>query len=225
MMMETIMSAELDINVDQLDTSGLDPIMAKIIAEAAEKGRKKIEELQAKQAADRKSRVIGWKERQTKRKAEERDVRIKSGAEICQTFIQEVAGPYLRFCGRDDLEKFKDLRIVFIPGKSDQASGSSVAILDGTKRISTSYKASLQQMDEREERLLGRLQEKTGFTAGTPIEMMEEIARLQSQLSAQQHGKDGRMAVCQAAQDVAMVYADNRDIEPEMEKLLEAFQK
>jgi hypothetical protein len=217
--------SELDINVEQLDTSGMDPIMQKIVSDAMAEGRKRARELAEKQASDRKSRVIGWKERQAKRKAEERKVRVKSGAEICQTFIQEVAGPYLRFCGRDDLEKFSDLRIVFIPGKSDQASGSSVAILDGSKRISTSYKASLQQMDEREERLLGRLQETTGFTAGSPIEMMEEIARLQSQLSAQQRGRDGRMAVCQAAQDVAMAYADKRDLDSEMEKLLEAFQK
>jgi hypothetical protein len=80
-------------------------------------------------------------------------------------------------------------------------------------------------MNEKEQRLLGRLQEKTGFTAGSSIEMMEEIARLQSELSTIQNGKEGRMAVCQAAQNVTMAWAESRDIEPEMEKLLESFQK
>lgn len=219
------MSAELDINVEQLDTSGLDPIMAKIVADAVEKGRKKAAELAAKQASERRNKVLGWKERQAKRRAAEREARVLEGTDICETFIQEIAGAYLRLTQRDDVDKIASLKINFIPGPSDQSRSASIGISDGHKRIRTIYRASLQQMQEKEDRLLTRLQEKTGFTAGSPIEMMEEIARLQSQLSAMQNGKEGRVAVCEAAQQVALAYADNRDLKPEMEKLLEAFQK
>ena len=219
------MSTELNIDVEQIDTTGLDPIMAKIVREAAEKGRIAAQEIADKQARERRGKVLGWKERQAKRKKEERKVRIKDGADICETFIQEVAGAYLRLTQRDDAEKIASLKINFIPGPSDQSRSASVAISDGHKRIRTVYRASLQQLQERDNRLLTRLQEKTGFTAGSPVEMMEEIARLQSQLSAMQNGKEGRVAICEAAQNVAMAFADNRDLEPEMEKLLEAFQK
>jgi len=226
------MSTEMNVNaaelnaVDaELDTSGLDPLLRKIVENAIEEGRRQAAKQAAEVATERKSRVLGWKERQANRRAKEREVLVKGGVEIVETFVQEMAGPYLRLCSRDDVEKIKDLRITFVPGRCDQAGDTSVAIFDGNKRLSTIYKASLQQMKEKENRLLGRLQEKTGFTAGSPIEMMEEIARLQSILSTIQNGKEGRVAVCEAAQGVAMAYADNQDIDTSIEKLMEAFQK
>lgn len=218
------MSTELNIDVEQIDTTGLDPIMAKIVREAAEKGRIAAQEIADKQARAVRGKVMGWKERQAKRKKEEREAKVKDGADICETFIQEIAGPFLRLTQRGDADKIASLKVTLIPGPSDQSRSASVAISDGGKRLRTVYRATLQQLEERDNRLLTRLQEKTGFTAGSPVEMMEEIARLQSQLSAMQNGKEGRVAVCDAAQQVALAYADNRDLEPEMEKLLEAFQ-
>ena len=89
-------NADLDIDVEQInqiDTSGLDPLLRAIVEKAAAKGRKKAEKLAAKIASDRKGKVLGWKERQAKRRADEREVRIKGGAEIMETAPTLLAWP------------------------------------------------------------------------------------------------------------------------------------
>lgn len=219
------MASQTEIDYQNIDTSTLDPVLRQILEKAAKDAERAKAEEAARIAGDRKSRMMDWQERQRIRKAKEREERAKTGIEISRTFIQEVAEQYLRFCDREDKKVFDNIRITFIPGKSDQANNSSVAIYDGNKRVSTVYRATLSQMSEKEERLTKRLRESTGFAGSTPIEMLEEIARLQSQLSAVERGRESRMAVCQAAQEVAMAHAEGRDLDDVMERLMEAFQK
>jgi hypothetical protein len=203
----------------------MDDLLEQALAKATAKGQKKAAKLATEMANERKAKVAGWQERQRARKAQEREERVKDGRTILEAFVQEVAEPYLRLCAREDVDKIKDLRVLFIPGKCDQAGSSSAAIMDGHKRVSTIYKSSLQQKAEKQRWQLERLQEKTGFSASSPAEMMEEIARLQEELAEIKRGRDGRQTVCLAARDVLLAWAEGRDIKGEMDNLEEAFQK
>ena len=203
----------------------MDDILKDAVAKATAKGKKKAEKIASQMANDRKARVTGWQDRQKARKAAKREERVKNGREILETFVQEVAEPFLRLCQRENItEQIKDLRVVFIPGKSDQAGTSSAAIMDGGKRISTIHQGSLQLLADKEGWQFDRLRDKTGFNGSSPVEMMQEIARLQDELQETKQGRQGRDAVCLAARDIAVAWAEGRDIKGEMENLETAFQ-
>jgi hypothetical protein len=123
----------------------------------------------------------------------------------------------------EKLEALQTIRIQFIPGKSDGAASPSVALMDGNKRLSTTYMASLQQLRERETRIMGKLQKQTGFQGATPIEMMEEIARLQGSM-----GKDAKTVgelspIVAAAQQLLLTRAEGGNIEDALVDLEQQF--
>jgi hypothetical protein len=95
--------------------------------------------------------------------------------------------------------------------------------MDGNKRLSTTYMASLQQLRERETRIMGKLQKQTGFQGATPIEMMEEIARLQGSM-----GKDAKTVgelspIVAAAQQLLLIRAEGGNIEDALVNLEQQF--
>mgnify|MGYP003974981629 CR=1 FL=1 len=208
----------------QKATSELEAIVEKAkqkaIAESEKLAKREAERLRT----DRKTVMANWKERQKARRQEEREARARNGRQLAESFVQRVSADYLRMTQDPKaLEALQSIRITFIPGKSDQAPSPSAAIFDGTKRLSTIYNASLGQLQERETRLTDNLKEKTGFQGTTPIEMLEEIARLQEQMDNRGQQADELSSIATAAHEVLLVRASGGDLEQAMDNLEQMF--
>jgi hypothetical protein len=201
-----------------------DEILQQTLANIMAKGQKMVEKQQEKLRTDRKTVLKNWEVSRNKRRDAEHEAKVKNGRELANGFIQEAASAYLRMVdGPEKLEALQTIRIQFIPGKSDGAASPSVAIMDGNKRLSTVYTASLQQLQERETRLMGKLRTRTGFQGATPIEMMEEIARLQGNM-----GKDAKTVgelspIVAAAQQLLLIRAEGGDIKDALVNLEQQF--
>ena len=201
-----------------------DKVLEEALAKIVAKGQKMVVKQQEKVRTDRKTILKSWEVSRKKQQEEAHAARIKNGRELADGFIQEVADPYLRMTDTPEkLEALQSIRIQFIPGKSDGARSASVAIMDGNKRLSTVYLASLQQLRERETRLMDKLRNQTNFQGATPIEMMEEIARLQANM-----GKDAKTVgelspIVAAAQQVLLLRADGGNIEDALVNLEQMF--
>lgn len=199
-------------------------LFTQAIAEATAKGKTLLNKKKEQLKTDRKSVLDTWKASQKKRREEEHEAQVRSGKEITDAFIQEVAGPFLRMCSDPKtVESLGNLRIMFVPGKSDQASTTSVVTLDGGKRISTDFKARLQQLSDKEIRLTEKLQKETAFAGTTPIDMLEEIKRLQNISAALTNEMSRLSSIAAAAQELLMARVEDKDLEESLEKLESAF--
>ena len=122
-----------------------DELLQQALAAVTAKAQKLVEKSKEKVRTERKNVVADWKASQQARREAKREERLKTGREIAESFVQECADSYLRLTSvKENVEAMQGLRIVFEPGKSDQSSAPSVGILEGHKRLTTIYKATLQ---------------------------------------------------------------------------------
>tara|TARA_Y100001935_G_scaffold173498_1_gene143340 strand:+ start:50 stop:748 length:699 start_codon:yes stop_codon:yes gene_type:complete len=205
-------------------TTELERKMAEITARAHAQAAKLIEQEKEEKKADKKAVLTDWKARQKKRREAEHQARVKTGTELAEAFIQEVSGAYLRLV--EDPENLKNLgsiRITFAPGKTDQAPKPSAYILDGGKRVSTMYHATLKQSREKETRELEKLRRGTMFRGVSPIDMMQEIMRLQGLLQKRDNAAAANQPIIDAAQSIMRAVTEERPLDEALDELELAF--
>ena len=205
-------------------TTDLEQKMAEITARAHAQAAKIIEQEKEEKKADKKAVLLDWKARQKKRREAEHQARVKNGIELAEGFVQEVSDAYLRLV--DDPENLKNLdsiRISFAPGKTDQAPRPSVALYDGGKRVSTMYHATLKQLREKENRELEKLRRGTMFRGATPIDMMQEIMRLQGLLQKRDNAAAANQPIIDAAQSIMRAIAEEQPLDEALDELELAF--
>jgi len=195
------------------------------LEKALKRGQQQLKKKADQLANKNKSKIQQWEERRQKKQTKEKITRRKSGIAIAESFIQETAEAFTRLATRNDANKMDGLKIIFIPGKSDFAPRYSACIMHNAKRELTFYTANIEQLVDRDERLISKLRKQTNFAGSTPQEMLEEIARLQSKFEQQEKDLKQCNAVASAAQKVYLAWTDNEDFSSHMSNLEKAFLK
>ena len=157
-----------------------------LLTEAVERARARamaaIAEAEAKEAAEKASKVDAWKQKIQDRANAERDARNKAGLDITEDFLKEIAAPFARFASRDDAAKLANIEISLRPGKTDQSASYSIAVKSPGSSPKLWHRASIDSLNETQRVQMERLRERGGIRTTSPVEMMQEIVKYRETL-------------------------------------------
>jgi hypothetical protein len=161
-----------------------------IVKRAQAKVQKKAARAAEKMAQDKKVRAQAIEENRRKKEAAARQVKQVSGFDMAETFLQEIAEPFLRMMRRGDAGNLEGIRIVLMPYKTDHGPYSMhIENPFAKKGVARRFpNASIQQLAEKQgwqsERLIRKLEQFGGFNCSSQAEMLDEIFRLREALQA-----------------------------------------
>jgi len=168
-----------------MDKITLDPMFADLIADARKKAARKLKKKVKQVELGKESRIIIIRAHKKKRLAEARERRQKTGAEMCEMFLGEVAEPLARLMSREDVASLDGYRVIFRLSKGDQGAYSAHIEHSTFKSPRNFPPASIKQLGEKHnaegwliQQKMNKLSREGGANFHTFPEAIDEIRRL-----------------------------------------------
>jgi hypothetical protein len=156
----------------------------RFLAEAKAKVRQKAQAEARRIGASKKHRADLIAENRKRKWREAQKKRKRAGLEVAQSFLQEIAGPFMRMMARDDAATMLNgMRIILRPYKGDH--GPFSFHIDNNGKTINYPNGSVRELANKQgwenDRLVQKLSsDDDGFECSSMAEMLEEILRLRS---------------------------------------------